>query len=111
MVPTGERGTRDEKERAVTKTGTGAGTITRTSTGMTKGAGMEARTGAGMGTIKYIRVDGRGILRTFQVVIEMGQRCERGATPKSNQQPQPQIPAPQRVYHAEMGSTRHSELK
>ena len=66
----------------VTETRTEAGTRTRTSTGMGKDAGMGNRTGAGMGTRKQIRVDKRGRLRSFQVVIEMGRKIRDGGDAK-----------------------------
>ena len=76
-------------------TGTGERTRTRTSTEMSTRVAMGTRTRVETGTRIEMKVDRRESLETFEVVKEADQKTrERGATPTSNQQLQPQDPTP-----------------
>ena len=83
VVPRVEQGTRDEREETVTVAGTGAGTGTRKSAGMSTRAGMEARTGA-----RIIEGGGKREPKNLRNGNRGGSEDARGgATPTSNQQP------------------------
>ena len=80
VVPRGQQGTRDEKEKTMTGrgTGVGTGTGTRTWTEMVTRAEMEVRTGAGTGTIIERCEEVKESLIIFDVAIEVGRKTLEG---------------------------------